>query len=108
MQNHIHPTYHRDVEVVCACGGTLITGSVMEGPIRAEICSQCHPYFTGEKRLVDTEGQVQRFERQREFAQQKQVEAQQREETKKKSSKDKEDKQQKKTLTLKELLEQGR
>ncbi len=64
----IHPKYYTDVKVTCACGATITTGSVLPGPIRVEICSQCHPFFTGEKKLVDTEGRVDKFERLRQEA----------------------------------------
>jgi large subunit ribosomal protein L31 len=61
MKIDIHPTYYSDATVICACGNTWKTGST-EKEIRVEICSNCHPFFTGEmNRIVDTEGQVDRF-----------------------------------------------
>lgn len=63
MQKGIHPTYYDEVEIVCACGAKMITGGVIAGPIRVDICSSCHPFYTGEKKLVDTEGRVEKFER---------------------------------------------
>jgi large subunit ribosomal protein L31 len=56
----IHPTYYFDAVVVCACGNTWNTGSTQK-EIRTDVCSQCHPFYTGEQRIVDTEGQVDRF-----------------------------------------------
>jgi len=56
-----HPTYHR-VEAVCACGNKFWTRSTMDS-IHVEICSRCHPFFTGKQRLVDTAGRVDRFRR---------------------------------------------
>ncbi|MBU0708134.1 50S ribosomal protein L31 [Patescibacteria group bacterium] len=67
MKKDIHPTYHHDTKITCACGNTFISGSVLK-EIRVEICSACHPFFTGEKRLVDTEGRVDKFLRRREVA----------------------------------------
>jgi len=61
MKTDIHPTYYEDATVTCACGNTWTTGSTKK-EIRVEICSSCHPFFTGEmNRIVDTEGQVDRF-----------------------------------------------
>jgi large subunit ribosomal protein L31 len=55
----IHPVYH-DVEVRCACGNTFTTRSTKK-ELHLEICSQCHPFFTGRQKLIDTEGRVERF-----------------------------------------------
>lgn len=55
-----HPTWYPEAVVVCACGSTFTTGST-KSEIRVEICSKCHPFFTGEQRLADTEGKVDRF-----------------------------------------------
>lgn len=60
MKKDIHPTYYPEATVVCACGNTWKTGSTQE-MIRTDVCSDCHPFFTGEQRIVDTEGQVDRF-----------------------------------------------
>jgi len=60
MKKEIHPTYYPDAQVICACGNTWTTGSTQE-VIRTDVCSKCHPFFTGEQRIVDTEGQVDRF-----------------------------------------------
>lgn len=59
MKADIHPKYQRAV-VQCACGNTFETGSVLPS-IHVEICSQCHPYFSGKQKLVDTAGRVERF-----------------------------------------------
>lgn len=61
MKKDIHPTYYYDAKVVCACGNTWTTGSTKK-EIRTEVCSKCHPFFTGQQqRLIDIEGQVDRF-----------------------------------------------
>jgi len=60
MKKDIHPTYYKEATVVCACGNTWTTGSTVE-EIRTDVCSKCHPFYTGEQRIVDTEGQVDRF-----------------------------------------------
>lgn len=63
MKAGIHPDYH-EVTVSCACGHTFKTRSTYKGDrIRLEICSQCHPYFTGKMKFVDSAGRVERFQR---------------------------------------------
>jgi large subunit ribosomal protein L31 len=62
MKAGIHPQYD-DVSVICACGNTFRTRSTHKGDIRVEICSSCHPFFTGRQKLVDTEGRVDRFQK---------------------------------------------
>jgi large subunit ribosomal protein L31 len=60
MKEAIHPQYFTEAKVVCACGNSWITGSTVE-VIQTDVCSECHPFYTGEQRIVDTEGQVDRF-----------------------------------------------
>ncbi|GIV65911.1 MAG: hypothetical protein KatS3mg047_0304 [Bellilinea sp.] len=61
MKKGIHPTYYPDALVICACGNTWRTGSTKK-EIRTEVCSKCHPFFTGQQqRILDMEGQVDRF-----------------------------------------------
>ena len=59
MKEGIHPEYHQ-CKVTCACGETFMTGSTKK-EMRVEICSKCHPFFTGKQKLVDTGGRVDRF-----------------------------------------------
>lgn len=61
MRKGIHPEYV-DCVITCACGETIHTRSVVP-QIRVEICSKCHPFFTGRQKLVDSEGRVERFQR---------------------------------------------
>jgi large subunit ribosomal protein L31 len=69
MKKEIHPTYFPEAKVSCACGATWTVGSTKE-EIKVDICSSCHPFFTGEQRIVDTEGQVDRFYKRLEARQQ--------------------------------------
>jgi large subunit ribosomal protein L31 len=62
MKTEIHPDYHADTQVTCACGNTWTTGSTAAS-ITVELCSNCHPFYTGEQRIVDTEGRVERLMR---------------------------------------------
>ena len=60
MRPEIHPTYYPEARVTCSCGTTWTTGSTAE-EIRTDVCSTCHPFYTGEQRIIDTAGQVERF-----------------------------------------------
>ena len=62
MKEKIHPTYYPDAKVVCACGNSFVTGATKK-LIKVEVCSKCHPMFTGEQRIVDTAGRVERFKK---------------------------------------------
>ena len=60
MKPEIHPQYN-EINVACACGNTFKTRSTMKDDLTIEICSECHPFFTGKQKLVDTAGRVDRF-----------------------------------------------
>ena len=60
MKAEIHPTYYADAKVTCVCGHTFNTGSTQK-ELHVDICSDCHPFFTGKQKLLDTEGRVDRF-----------------------------------------------
>ena len=62
MKAGIHPEYYAEATVICSCGHSYVTGAT-KPELRVEICSQCHPFFTGEQRIVDTEGRVERLMR---------------------------------------------
>jgi large subunit ribosomal protein L31 len=63
MKEGIHPDYH-EITVACACGHTFKTKSTFKGNLmRLEVCSNCHPFFTGKQKLLDTAGRVERFQR---------------------------------------------
>ena len=60
MKEKIHPKYYSNAKVVCSCGESFTTGSTKQS-LRVEVCSKCHPFYTGERRMMDTGGQVERF-----------------------------------------------
>ena len=62
MKAKIHPAWYPNAQVVCICGNTFTTGST-KPLLRVETCSRCHPYHTGEQRIMDTEGRVERLKR---------------------------------------------
>jgi large subunit ribosomal protein L31 len=61
MKKGIHPEYNTDCKISCACGNTFTTGSVLK-EIRVELCSQCHPFYTGKQKFVDTARRVEKFQ----------------------------------------------
>ncbi|MBI2851133.1 MAG: 50S ribosomal protein L31 [Chloroflexi bacterium] len=62
MKAKIHPEYYEDAQIVCACGNVITTGATKK-LMKVESCSKCHPFFTGERRMMDTAGRVERFRR---------------------------------------------
>lgn len=60
MKAEIHPNY-TEVTVTCSCGNTFKTGSTASHDLNIEVCSQCHPFFTGKQKIVDTAGRVDKF-----------------------------------------------
>jgi large subunit ribosomal protein L31 len=70
MKKGIHPKYYNDAKIKCFCGAELETGSTQK-EVSVEICSQCHPFYTGKKKLVDSTGRVDRFKKMTEKAQAK-------------------------------------
>jgi large subunit ribosomal protein L31 len=62
MKTDVHPTWYPNAQVHCLCGNTFTTGST-QPELKTEVCSVCHPFFTGQQRIVDTGGQVERFQK---------------------------------------------
>ncbi len=61
MKEKIHPQYNSESKVSCACGNTFVTGSTMP-EVKTELCSACHPFYTGKQKLVDTARRVEKFQ----------------------------------------------
>ena len=64
MKKELHPTYFPQAKVVCACGNSFTVGATKQ-EIRVEICSNCHPFYTGEEKLMDVAGRVEKFKTRR-------------------------------------------
>jgi large subunit ribosomal protein L31 len=62
MKKDIHPKYYKDAKVICVCGNNFNVGSTKEF-IETEICSACHPFYTGKEKIVDTMGRVEKFKK---------------------------------------------
>lgn len=73
MKIGIHPTWYPEAKVSCVCGNAFTTGST-QPTIRVELCADCHPFYTGQQRFVDTQGQVEKFGKSLETAKAKQAE----------------------------------
>ncbi len=67
MKKDIHPTYFPEAKVICACGNSFTVGAT-KPEIRVEICAKCHPFYTGEEKLLDVAGRVEKFKARREKA----------------------------------------
>lgn len=61
MKKNIHPTYHTNISITCACGASFTAGST-EDSLSIEVCSQCHPFITGKQRLLDSSRRVEKFQ----------------------------------------------
>jgi len=64
MKKGIHPTYFPQAKVTCSCGNAFVVGAT-QAAIKVEICSNCHPFYTGEEKLIDTAGRVEKFKSRR-------------------------------------------
>lgn len=62
MKKDIHPKYNHNLTITCSCGNKVVTGSTLEEDIKVDICSKCHPFYTGEQKIVDTDNLVQKYE----------------------------------------------
>ena len=62
MKAKIHPEY-KEVQVTCSCGNTFVTRSTLGKPLHVEVCSACHPFYTGKQKIVDTAGRVDKFKK---------------------------------------------
>lgn len=85
MKTNAHPVYFPQAKVVCACGNTFTTGSTVEN-IHVELCYNCHPFYTGAQKFVDTASLIQKFQNKQKKAQQYKVTAKQKTEEKKRES----------------------
>jgi len=97
MKKKIHPQYYPNCQVTCACGNTFTTGSTLN-EIKVDICSACHPFFTGQMKYVDTMGRVEKFQARQKAAQANKYV--------KKSKRKDDDDNTKTPLTLKEMIAQ--
>ena len=86
MKKEIHPKVNINTKVTCACGNTFETMSTLD-EISVDICSNCHPFFTGQQKFIDTEGRIEKFQKKVELAKEKQKAAGKNKSKKEKNSK---------------------
>lgn len=67
MKANIHPTYFPNAQVICACGNVMTVGSTTQ-QIRVELCSKCHPFYTGEQKFVDSANRIDKFQKKQDLA----------------------------------------
>lgn len=99
MKKDIHPKLNKDTKVTCACGNTFITMST-EDEIKVEICSECHPFYTGQQKFIDTEGRIEKFEKRM-----KKVEEKKKQTQKTKDNKEDDNNEKQNPQSLKEALQ---
>jgi large subunit ribosomal protein L31 len=85
MKQTIHPQYFEQAQVICVCGNKFITGSTVE-VIHVELCSNCHPFYTGEQKFVDSASRIQKFQTRTETAKKYQVVSKEKKEQEKKKT----------------------
>ncbi len=107
MKKDIHPKIYTDTKVTCACGNSFVTTSTKQS-ISVDICSACHPFYTGQQKFVDTEGRIEKFEKKLKISQAKQEKKKAVEEKRKQKRKEKEVASTTKQPTLKELLKKAK
>lgn len=97
MKANIHPTYYDDAKIICSCGNTFTTGATVP-EIHVELCSKCHPFYTGQQKFVDTASRIDKFRKKVEIAKEKPQKA-------KKIASEKESADDSAPLTLREMLQ---
>lgn len=100
MKKDIHPQFNNEVTVTCACGNSFTTQSTLDS-IKVDICSNCHPLYTGKQKFIDTEGRIDKFNKKMELAKQKA------DSKKAKKTEEKVDSNQETPKTLKEMLQEA-
>lgn len=104
MKKGIHPKLNKNVVVTCACGNTFVTASTLPS-ISVEICSACHPFYTGQSKFVDTEGRIDKFSKRLKLSEEKKKTA---EAAKKAKSEKKRSIKSNKGVSLKEMLQKAK
>lgn len=109
MKKDIHPKYNKSLEIKCSCGNSFVTGSTLDqDDLTVEICSKCHPFYTGEQKIIDTDNLVKKYEERVEKS--KKLSFQSKKEKMEKRRKKTEDAKAKpsSTLTLRDMLENAK
>ncbi|MBN2100277.1 50S ribosomal protein L31 [Candidatus Dojkabacteria bacterium] len=105
MKAKIHPKYNHNVTVTCSCGNTFVTGSTTDN-ITTELCSKCHPFYTGDQKIVDTANLVSKYEERKKKAKQKIVSKKEKQENRRQKRAERRSSAPTKEQTLKDMLKQ--
>lgn len=109
MKKDIHPKYNNNLQVTCSCGNTFVTGStILDEGITVEICSKCHPFYTGEQKIIDTDNLVKKFEEKVEKAKKSSFQTKKEKMAKRREKLAGIENKPASTLTLREMLENAR
>ncbi len=109
MKKDIHPKYNNNLQVTCSCGNTFATGStILDESITVEICSKCHPFYTGEQKIIDTDNLVKKFEEKVEKAKKSSFQTKKEKMAKRREKLAGIENKPASTLTLREMLENAR
>jgi large subunit ribosomal protein L31 len=109
MKKGIHPEYNNNLKVTCSCGNSFVTGSTLqEDSIAIEICSNCHPFYTGEQKIVDTDNLVKKYEERVQKAKKMSFKSKKEKMEKRRERTKGSDKKTSSTLTLKDMLENAK
>lgn len=104
MKKGIHPKYNK-IKINCSCGNSFVTGSTIDAEVvNVELCSNCHPFYTGEQKIVDTDNLVKKFEEKVSKAKKMSFTSKREKMAKRKARKEETEKEPKQTLTLKDML----
>jgi large subunit ribosomal protein L31 len=109
MKKAIHPNYNDNLKVTCSCGNSFVTGSTLEqDSIAIEICSNCHPFYTGEQKIVDTDNLVKKYEERVEKSKKMSFKSKKEKMAKRKEKAKEDAKRSSSTLTLKDMLDNAK
>ena len=109
MKKGIHPDYNESLKITCSCGNSFVTGSTLkQDSIAIEICSSCHPFYTGEQKIVDTDNLVQKYEERVEKSKKMSFKTKREKMAKRREKMDDSKNKPSSTLTLKDMLENAK
>lgn len=109
MKKDIHPQYNNELKITCSCGNSFVTGSTLEEPsINVDICSKCHPFYTGEQKIVDTDNIVRKYEERLEKSKKMSFKSKKEKMAKRREKIEKMEKKPATTLSLRDMLENAK
>jgi len=109
MKKDIHPKYNHSLKVTCSCGNTIVTGSTLDlDDMAVEMCSKCHPFYTGEQKIVDTDNLVKKYEERVQKSQKLSFKSKKEKMEKRRQKSQEATRKPESTLTLRDMLENAK